>query len=71
MSNVVLGIDSSTQSTKAVAVDLGSGQIVAEGRAPHSGADTQWPGDWWTALSVAIRPVVELGRGGDAASGRP
>lgn len=61
MSNVVLGIDSSTQSTKAVAVELDTGRIVAEGRAPHSGADTQWPEDWWLALRDAVSPIREAG----------
>ncbi len=61
MNDVVLGIDSSTQSTKAVAVDLETGRIVAEGRARHSGANTQWPGDWWTALREAIAPIVAPG----------
>lgn len=58
MHEVVVGIDSSTQSTKAVAVDLSDGSIVAEGRAPHSGKDTQWPGDWWEAMRIAIEPVA-------------
>ncbi len=61
MNEVVLGIDSSTQSTKALAVEIGTGRIVAEGRAAHAGSDTQWPGDWWTALKLAIGPIVELG----------
>ncbi|MEZ4530174.1 MAG: xylulokinase [Thermomicrobiales bacterium] len=61
MNEVVLGLDSSTQSTKAVAVDLATGQIVAEGRAPHSGRDTQWPGDWWEALRIAVEPIVAEG----------
>ena len=61
MNEVVLGIDSSTQSTKAVAVDLNTGRIVAEGRAPHSGADTQWPLDWWEALRHAVLPMVDMG----------
>jgi xylulokinase len=61
MNDVVLGIDSSTQTTKAVAVDLTSGRIVAEGRAPHTGRDTQWPGDWWEALRLAIEPIVAAG----------
>ena len=55
---VVLGIDSSTQSTKVLAVDLETGDIIAEGRAPHSGADTQHPDDWWNALQQATREVV-------------
>lgn len=58
MKEVVLGIDSSTQSTKAVAVDLETGQIVAGGRASHSGSNTQWPGDWWEALRAAVLPIA-------------
>lgn len=61
MNDVVVGIDSSTQSTKAVAVEVATGQIVAEGRARHSGADTQWPEDWWTALRDAVAPIVASG----------
>jgi xylulokinase len=55
---VVLGIDSSTQSTKVLAVDLETGEIIAEGRAAHSGADTQNPNDWWSALQKATRDAV-------------
>jgi xylulokinase len=51
---IVLGIDSGTQSTKVLAVDVETGEILGEGRAPHSGANTQQPGDWWEALRVAI-----------------
>lgn len=68
MSHVVLGIDSSTQSTKAVAVELASGRVVAEGRAAHSGADIQWPGDWWEALRLAVEPIVAAGLTIDAIS---
>ena len=50
---VVLGVDSSTQSTKVIAVDLESGEIVGEGRAPHSGLDVQDPAEWWDALVAA------------------
>ncbi|MCC6790720.1 MAG: xylulokinase [Thermomicrobiales bacterium] len=55
---VVLGVDSSTQSTKVLVVDLESGEEVAEGRSPHTGADTQDPRDWWKALKLAIAQVV-------------
>lgn len=55
---VVLGIDSSTQSTKALAIDLETGEIAGEGRAPHSGEDTQDPRDWWTALRSAVQEAV-------------
>jgi xylulokinase len=56
--DVALGVDSSTQSVKVVALDLETGQIVAEGRAPHSGEDTQDPRDWWAALVAATRDCV-------------
>jgi xylulokinase len=55
---VVLGVDSSTQSTKVVAVDLETGEVVSEGRAPHTGADTQDPTDWWSALETAVDVAV-------------
>ena len=55
---VVLGVDSSTQSTKVVAVDLETGTIASTGYAPHSGADTQNPHDWWSALETAIHSAV-------------
>jgi len=51
---VVLGVDSSTQSTKVVALNINTGEIVAEGRAPHSGHDTQHPAEWWNALKAAV-----------------
>jgi xylulokinase len=58
---VVLGIDSSTQSTKVLAVDRESGEIVAEGRAPHSGRDIQDPAEWWEALVAATRAAMASG----------
>ncbi len=55
---VVLGVDSGTQSTKVVAVSLATGETLAEGRAPHSGLDTQDPREWWQALRLAVRETV-------------
>ena len=55
---VALGVDSSTQSTKVVAVDLATGETAGEGRAAHSGADTQHPFEWWTALVAATKAAV-------------
>lgn len=55
---VTLGIDSSTQSTKVVAVDVETGAELAEGRASHTGADTQDPRDWWRALVEATGQAV-------------
>ena len=31
-----IGIDSGTQSTKGIALDLDSGKVIAEARAPHT-----------------------------------
>ncbi|MEZ5166525.1 MAG: xylulokinase [Acidimicrobiales bacterium] len=55
---VVLGVDSSTQSTKVVACDLDSGAVVAEGSAPHPPTappvSEQDPRAWWDALTAAV-----------------
>ncbi|MEU3478173.1 FGGY family carbohydrate kinase [Streptomyces sp. NPDC033754] len=61
--SVVIGVDSSTQSTKAVAVDAGTGELLAVGRAPHTvtgtgGARESDPDEWWTALVTAVRAAV-------------
>ena len=56
--SVVLGVDSSTQSTKVLAVDVETGATLGEGRASHSGADTQHPDDWWSALRLATQKAV-------------
>jgi xylulokinase len=58
MRDVVLGVDSGTQSTKVVAVDLETGATVADGRAPHTGANVQHPSEWWQALVTSIRAIV-------------
>ncbi|MER5178175.1 xylulokinase [Streptomyces sp. NPDC002896] len=56
---LVVGVDSSTQSTKALVVDTATGQIVASGQAPHtvtSGAGRESdPEQWWSALCEALR----------------
>ena len=57
--SVVLGIDSSTQSTKVLALDVQSGEVVGMGRAPHSGGDIQSPDEWWNALRLAIRQIQD------------
>ncbi|MEU7071344.1 xylulokinase [Streptomyces narbonensis] len=61
--SVVIGVDSSTQSTKAVAVDTATGELLAVGRAPHTvtgegGARESDPEEWWTALTTAVRAAV-------------
>ncbi|MBV6699681.1 xylulokinase [Kitasatospora aureofaciens] len=54
---VVIGFDSSTQSTKALAVDLDTGAVLGQGRAPHTvstGAGRESdPEQWWRALGEA------------------
>ncbi|GAA3035934.1 xylulokinase [Kitasatospora albolonga] len=54
---VVIGVDSSTQSTKAIAVDIDTGTVVGEGRAGHTvssgtGRESD-PEQWWRALGEA------------------
>jgi xylulokinase len=55
---VVIGVDSSTQSTKALAVDVDSGEVLGEGRAGHTvsgGAGRESdPREWWRALGEAV-----------------
>lgn len=59
---VVLGIDSSTQSTKVEARDLDSGEVVATGRASHPPTSPpvseQDPEAWWQAL---VEACAQLG----------
>jgi xylulokinase len=54
---LVLGVDSSTQSTKVEIRDAEDGRVVATGRAPHPPTapprSEQDPADWWTALGAA------------------
>jgi xylulokinase len=54
----VVGVDSSTQATKALVVDAATGQAVARGQAPHT-VDTSAgresdPEEWWRALGAAL-----------------
>jgi xylulokinase len=55
---VVIGVDSSTQATKALAVDVGTGAVLGEGRAAHTvsgGAKRESrPEQWWDALGEAL-----------------
>jgi len=58
---LVAGVDSSTQSTKVQLRDIHSGEIVAEGSAPHPPTapprSEQDPEDWWKALKQALGQV--------------
>jgi xylulokinase len=65
----VIGVDSSTQSAKALVVDTGTGQVVARGQAPHtvtagSGRESD-PEEWWRALESAL---VQCGRAAQEAA---
>ncbi|MFE3826517.1 xylulokinase [Streptomyces sp. NPDC059092] len=58
-SPVVIGVDSSTQSTKAAFTDAATGRLLAVGRAPHrvtgeGGARESDPESWWDALREAV-----------------
>lgn len=55
---LVIGVDSSTQSTKALVVDAATGEVVARGQSPHTvttgtGRESD-PQDWWRALEDAL-----------------
>jgi xylulokinase len=58
---VVLGVDSSTQSTKVVAREVRSGRVRFLGRAPHPPTtpprSEQDPEAWWAALSGLLARV--------------
>lgn len=62
-SDVVIGIDSSTNATKAIAWDS-HGKNVAEGScpiplaSPHPGYYEQNPGDWWSSLVTALQKIT-------------
>ncbi|WP_223622584.1 xylulokinase [Microbacterium sp. EST19A] len=51
---LVLGVDSSTQSCKAVVVDASTGAVVRTGRAAHPDGTSVDPEAWWVALQAAI-----------------
>src|SRR5689334_12461860 len=51
---LVLGIDSSTQSTKALVTDAETGAVLAEGRAAHPDGTEVDPAAWWLACQDAI-----------------
>jgi xylulokinase len=55
---IVIGVDSSTQATKALAVDADTGAVLAEGRAAHTvstgAARESDPREWWEAFCLAV-----------------
>jgi xylulokinase len=71
--DLVVGVDSSTTATKAVAFDRG-GRVVASARRPHPTSRPlpmhaeQDPEDWWSGLAASLREVAaEVGPGRIAA----
>src|SRR5580658_6085390 len=63
--SLYVGVDSGTQSVKAVALDAKTGLVVAEARAPHHlieglppGHMEQHPQEWVTAMDAAIGEVA-------------
>lgn len=69
---LVVGVDSSTQSTKALVVDAGTGEVVASGQAPHTvstGALRESdPEQWWDALCEALHQCGAAAREAAAVS---
>ncbi|MBZ6102859.1 xylulokinase [Streptomyces olivaceus] len=69
---LVVGVDTSTQSTKALVVDAATGRIVASGQAPHtvsSGAGRESdPRQWWDALGEALHQCGDAAREAAAVS---
>jgi xylulokinase len=57
-SSLVLGIDSSTQSTKAVLVDAADGAVVEQRTAAHPPGTSVDPRAWIAALEEAARPLL-------------
>ncbi|MEA2608237.1 MAG: xylulokinase, partial [Chloroflexota bacterium] len=69
-SGLVAGVDCSTQGTKVLLVDPGSGDVVASGRAAHTvegegGVRETDPREWWEALGAAL---AQTGRATDVAA---
>ena len=65
--SLFIGIDSGTQSVKAVVLDLASRKVVAEARAPHRliaglpvGHMEQHPQDWTQALDEVLTEVAGM-----------
>jgi sugar (pentulose or hexulose) kinase len=63
ISEIVVGIDSSTTATKAIAWDF-SGKIIAEGNSPvklispQSNYYEQNPDDWWNSLVASLQELM-------------
>ncbi|MFC3449978.1 xylulokinase [Amycolatopsis speibonae] len=58
-SDLVAGIDSSTQSTKVVVCDAATGEIVRTGRASHPEGTEVAPAAWWDAFREATDGLLD------------
>ncbi|HRK47321.1 MAG TPA: xylulose kinase, partial [Nocardioides sp.] len=56
---LVLGIDSSTQSSKAVLVDADEGVVVDEWTAPPPAGTEVDPRAWLTAVDTVAAPLLD------------
>ncbi|WP_051853281.1 xylulokinase [Streptomyces aureocirculatus] len=69
---LVVGVDSSTQSTKALVVDAATGEVVASGQAPHTVSSGTLresdPEQWWDAFREALRQCGDAAREAAAVS---
>jgi xylulokinase len=70
LSQLVAGVDCSTQATKVLVVEPERGSVVAIGRAPHTvtgsgGARETDPAVWWEAL---LQALTETGHAADLAA---
>jgi xylulokinase len=54
MTQLVAGVDSSTQSCKVVIRDASSGALVREGHAAHPAGTEVDPAHWWQALGISL-----------------
>lgn len=57
---LVAGIDSSTQSSKVVVLDSGTGALVRSGKASHPNGTEVSPSRWWDALHNALHDAGGL-----------
>jgi xylulokinase len=64
--SLLIGIDSGTQSTKALVVDASSGKVLGQGSGKHdliaglpAGAKEQHPAQWISATSKAIKAALK------------
>ena len=55
----VIGVDSSTQSTKALLVDAADGTVIETRTAPHPAGTSVDPRAWLTAFDEAAGPLLD------------